>query len=239
MQTDTLANCVYNLRGETGHSLSAAQGQNNIDTLKYILKRAQQELWTAYVWPQLMQSVDMSTVAGQFLYDYPTPVGYSTPLQFDDIRKTFVAPSLTSPWQPGFDYLQEMDDLINGDGTNTQAGDGPQFWRPYTPTQFRLWPTPVTANYQIRFRAMKSLAAFIDDADVSTLDAMTIVLFSAAEILARSKAEDAPNKLRKAQNHLLATLGNSISSKRRTATLGSSARAYRPTPGLDYIPQTG
>jgi hypothetical protein len=237
MQTDTLANCVYNLRGETGHSLNTAQGQNNIDTLKYILKRAQQELWTAYVWPTLMTSYDLQTVAGQFIYTFPTGIA------FEDIRKTFVAPDSASTWRPGLDYSQDMEDLILPGGSNSQSGDGPQFWRPHNdgtlPNQFRIWPTPVTSNYWIRFRAMKQLAAFIADADVSTLDAMTIVLFSAAEILARAKAEDAANKLRKAQVHLMALLGNTVSAKRRTATLGSSARHYRPTPGLDYIPQTG
>lgn len=230
MQTDTLANCVYNLRAEAGHSLSTAQGQNVIDTLKYLLKRAQLELWTAYQWPTLMQSGDVQTVQGQFLYAYPST------FDFEMIRKSYTAPANSTQWG---DFIYGLDEsFIMPGGANSQSGDGPQVWRPEG-NQFRIWPTPISTNWWIRFRGMKPLAAFIADADVSTLDAMSIVLFVAAELLARAKAEDAANKLKKAQNHLLSVLGNTVSAKRRVSTLGSSANWKRPVPGLDYVPMSG
>jgi len=230
MQTDTLTNCVYALRAEAGHSLSATQGQNIIDVLKYLLKRAQQELWTSYQWPTLMQSGDVQMVPGQYVYNYPSP------FDFEAVRATYSAATNSSDWLPtpyGFDET-----YIMPGGANSQSGDGVQFWRPEL-AQFRVWPTPVTNGWWVRFRGMKPLGVFLNDNDPSTLDAMAIVLFTAAELLARAKAEDAANKLKKAQNHLLSLLGNSISAKRRTATLASSSYRRMPVPGIDYIPTQG
>jgi hypothetical protein len=230
VQTDTLANCVFAVRAEAGHSVLTAQGQNVIDVLKYLLKRAQLELWTAYQWPTLMLSGDTQMAAGQFLYAYPAN------FDFEMIRKSYTAPANSTNWRDlvyGFD-----ESYIKPGGANSQSGDGPQFWRPEL-NQFRIWPTPISTNNWVRFRGMKPLGAFIADADVSTLDAMAIVLFVAAELLARAKAEDAANKLKKAQNHLLAVLGNTVSAKRRVATLGSSASWQQPVPGLDYVPMSG
>jgi hypothetical protein len=86
---------------------------------------------------------------------------------------------------------------------------------------------------------MKPLLPFLIDADVSTLDAMALVLFTAAELLARAKAADAPNKLKKAQTHLLAVLGNTVSAKKRVSTLASGSLFRQPVPGLDYIVASG
>jgi hypothetical protein len=230
VQTDTLANCVYNLRAEAGHSLSTTQGQNVVDVLKYLLKRAQLELWTAYQWPTLMQSGDVQTAAGQFVYSYPAT------FDFEMIRKSYVAPANATNWR---DLVYGLDETyIMPGGANSQSGDGPQVWRPEG-NQFRIWPTPVSNTWWMRFRGMKPLNAFIADTDVSTLDAMAIVLFVASELLARAKAEDAANKLKKAQAHLLAILGNTVSAKQRVSTLGSGVSLRLPTQGLDYIPMTG
>lgn len=230
MQTDTLANCVYALRAEAGHSLSTTQGQNVIDVLKYLLKRAQLELWTAYQWPTLMTSGDVQTAAGQFLYNYPAN------FDFEMIRKSYVAPANATNWR---DLVYGLDEsYIMPGGANSQSGDGPQIWRPEL-NQFRIWPTPVSNTWWMRFRGMKPLNAFLVDSDTSTLDAMSIVLFVAAELLARAKAEDAATKLKKAQNHLLSVLGNTVSAKRKVSTLGASANWQRPVPGLDFIPMSG
>jgi hypothetical protein len=230
MQTDTLANCVYALRAEAGHSLSSAQGQNLVDVLKYLLKRSQQELWTAYQWPTLMQSGDTQMVAGQYLYNYPA--GFD----FEAIRQSYTAPASSSQWLPLAYGIDET--YIMPGGANSQSGDGPQLWRPEL-DKFRVWPTPISANNWTRFRGMKPLNAFIADSDVSTLDAMAIVLFAATEVLTRSKAADAPAKLKKAQNHLTVILGNTVSAKRRVSTLGATSLMRMPTPGIDYVPMSG
>jgi hypothetical protein len=227
VQTDTLANCVYGVRAEAGHSLSTTQGQNIVDVLKYLLQRTQRELWGSYQWPTLTISGDIQMVAGQYVYNYPSP------FDFERVRETYTAQTSSVDWLPlayGFDET-----YIMPGGANSQSGDGPLAWRPEQ-NQFRVWPTPVSTNYWIRFRGMQSLAPFLVDADVSTLDATTIVLFVASELLARAKAEDAANKLKKAQQRLLAMLGNSVSAKRRISTLASSTIRRLPVPGIDYVP---
>lgn len=228
MPTDTLANMVRNLRSEAGHSLSVAQGQNQLETLKYTLKRTQEELWTAFIWPDLKVRVTIPTAAGQYVYPYDAAMTY------DQIREAWWAQANSSAWTSiGFGVTEDM---IQGDGTNSTRGDPVQFWDVESTTQYRVWPTPATAG-NVRFLGNKALGAFTADADVSTLDATLIVMFAGAELLARAKAEDASMKQQKAQRHLLKLLGNKVSAKNKVSTLGARAGRPTPTPGIDYIPQ--
>jgi hypothetical protein len=130
--------------------------------------------------------------------------------------------------------------MIAPGGGNSQSGDGVQNWDVSGDVQFRIWPTPVSAKYTVRLIGQRVCAVWANDADMSTLDATAIVLFTAAEMLARAKAEDAPMKLQKAQKYVLNLLGNSISAKRRVSTFGSGVPARvgsQGTPYIDYIPQ--
>lgn len=219
MRTDTLSNMVRNLRSEAGHALSVAQGTNQYDTLKYLLARTQEELWVAFVWPELVIRVMVPMVAGQYLYTWP--VGSS----FDMVRSTWFATAGSSDWDE-LDY-GISEDQIAPDGSNTNRSDPVQVWDVASPTQFRVWPTPNTANGMVRFKCQRQLTPFIADSDQSTLDATVIVLFAASEMLARSKAEDAANKLQKAQRHLTKLLGNQISAKHKIATLGGGSPDLR------------
>jgi hypothetical protein len=85
-----------------------------------------------------------------------------------------------------------------------------------------VWPTPNTAA-RLRFIGQDMLDPFIADADVSTLDSTAIVLFTAADLLARAKAEDASIKMQKAQRHLAKLLGNKISAKMKVSSLGGGS----------------
>jgi hypothetical protein len=233
LNTDTLANIVRSVRAEAGHSLSTTQGSNTVDTLKYLVQRTQTELWTAYVWPTLKLRKDVATAAGQYLYAFPT--GFS----FEQARETWTSQSNAYNWQPVTYGIEE--NMIAPGGDNSQAGDNVQYWDVEGDTQFRLWPTPVTSNYTVRFIGQRPLGPFLVDADLSTLDATAITLFTAAELLARAKAEDASVKLNKAQKYLLNLLGNSITAKRRVSTLASGAPVRGnggATPYVDYVPQT-
>jgi hypothetical protein len=232
LNTDTLANIVLAIRSEAGHSLSTSQGTNTLAALNYIAQRVQRELWTAYVWPTLVVRKDVAMTATQYLYNFPA--GFS----FEQVRETWCSQSTSYDWTPVGYGIEE--DLIAPGLVNSQSGDNVQFWDVEGDTQFRVWPTPVTSNYTIRFKGQRQLGAFIANSDMSTLDATAIALFAAAELLARAKAEDAPMKLNKAQKYVLALLGNSISAKRRVSTLASGAptRANSGgTPYVDFIPQ--
>lgn len=232
LNTDTLTNCVYAVRAEAGHSLSAVQGTNTVDVIKYLLKRAQQDLWVNTLWPTLKIRADVATAAGQYLYNFPA--GFS----FEQVREAWTAQTSSYDWLPVAYGISE--DMIAPGGGNSQSGDNIQAWDVEGDAQFRIWPTPVSNKYTTRFIGQRQLAPFAVDADMSTLDATLIVLFTAAEMLARAKAEDASLKLQKAQQYLKNLLANSISAKRKISTLASSPpiRGTGPaTPYIDYIPQ--
>jgi hypothetical protein len=226
MASDTLANMVRNLRSEAGHSLAVSQGVNQVETLKYILKRTQEELHTAFVWPALKIRVNIPAVVGQQVYPFDAT------MPFEQIKEAWCASSNGTNWSPVGYGLTE--DLIKPDGNNTQSGTPIQFYE-VAPGGFRVWPTPSQAG-TIRFVGQKPLAPFIADSDMSTLDATLIVLFAAAELLARAKAEDASVKMQKAQRHLTKLLAGQISVKNKVSTMGAYAGRSTPTPGIDYIP---
>ena len=53
----------------------------------------------------------------------------------------------------------------------------------------------------VRIHGIKNLGGLINDSDKADLDDQLIVLYSAAEMLARQKQADAQNKLAQAQAH--------------------------------------
>lgn len=230
---DTLANCVRALRAEVGHSLSTVQGQNIVDTLKYLLQRTQYDIWLEYQFPPLKSRADVGLVSGQYLYAWPDP------LQFELVREVWTAQTGAAQWTP-LDY-KIPENLIMAGGDNSQAGTPPQFWDVAGPTQFRVWPTPSADSQWVRFLYQAPLAPFLADTDMSTLDSTVIVLFAAAGVLARTKAEDAALKLKQAQALAAAMMGRMVTSKRKTSTLASGPPVRgtgQQTPYLDYIPQT-
>lgn len=227
MASDTLANMVRDLRSEAGHSLAVSQGVNQVETLKYILKRTQVELHVAFVWPTLKIRVNIPALVGQMVYPFDVA------MPFEQIKEAWYASGGGTDWSPVGYGLTE--DLIKPDGSNTQSGTPVQFYEVDASGGFRVWPTPSQAG-TIRFVGQKPLAPFIADGDMSTLDATLIVLFAAAELLARAKAEDASVKMQKAQRHLTKLLAGQISVKNKVSTMGAYAGRSTPTPGIDYIP---
>jgi hypothetical protein len=224
MPTQQLSVMVKNLRAEAGHSLSTAQGVNQLETLKYLLARTQEELWTAFQWPDLTIRYNKLMSANLYLYDFLPQ------MPFDAIRSAWVGSVSLGDWIP-IDY-GISEDMIHWDEGNSAKGDPVQVWDVEAdatgvegrPAKFRVWPTPTVNNtYAVRFKGNKSLDPFIADDDYCTLDATLIVLFAAAELLARAKAEDAPGKAQKAQRHLLKLLGNKISGKNKVSTIGSGS----------------
>lgn len=221
MPAEQLLVMVKNLRAEVGHSLATAQGVNQVETLKYLLTRTQEELWTAFQWPELTIRVDTVLTPGQFLYSFPAA------FTFDQVRSTWTSRPSDTQWREIAYGIDES--LISPGGANSQRADPTVLWdvEGGTSIQFRVWPTPDTAGGYIRFKGNKALTAFIADSDVSTLDDNLIVLFAASEILARAKAEDADLKQQKAQRHLQKLLGTKVSAKMRIATLGGGAPGVR------------
>ena len=218
MITAALSVMVKNLRAECGHSLSVAQGVNQVETLKYLLARTQEELWTAFIWPELKLRASVTMAAGQ--YSYP----YHVDMPYDCVREAWTAPadSAANTHWTSVEYGIPSEDYILPDDTNSERSDPIRYWDVFDATKFRVWPTPNTA-VKFRFLGQEKLSPFIADADVSTLDLTAIVLFTAADLLGRAKAEDADIKMQKAQRHLTKLLGNKISAKMKVSTLGGGS----------------
>jgi hypothetical protein len=229
MPTDTLANMVRNLRSEAGHSLSVAQGVNTLETLKYLLKRTQEELWTAFTFPDLKHRADIALVAGTDAYVFPTGMTY------DQIRQVLVVLAAGDHWASLTFGIPE-DCFETNLNLPTPDRGTPAFWDTDSRNKMIVYPAPATTGGVLRLIGNKPLAPFISDSDLSTLDATLIVLFASVELLARAKAEDAASKEKKAQRHLQKLMGAKISSKMKVSTLGGGYpnRAVL-RPGLDYV----
>lgn len=225
---DMMSVMIKNLRSEVGYSLSTAQGVNNVDTLKYLLQRTQLELWQAFQWPELTVRIDIALSAGQYLYDFnPTISG----MDYDQVRSAWSSRPNDDSWY-ALGYGIDEDKVAPGGGNSWRA-DPVQIWDVENNTsgtplaRFRVWPTPDTNGGYVRFKGNRHLGLFVNDSDTSTLDSTLIVLFAAAEVLTRAKAEDAASKMQKAQRHLQKILGNKISAKMRVSTLGGGSPAYK------------
>jgi len=234
----TLSSLVKAVRAEAGHALTPAQGLNSVETIKHLIRRTENELWTAFAWPQLVIRADIPVSVHQVEYQYPIEMPY------DQIRQVYWADQGGSHWR-----LLEFgvpEDAITGSNTpsTTQTSPVVQSWDTYFNTKagesrLHIWPSP-TVPGTLRLRGLRPLNPLVNDDDYCTLDVTLLILFVSAELLARAKAEDADNKLKKAQRHLSKLLANQISNKQKVSTFGAS-RGVRSSfgrirPGIDYIP---
>lgn len=227
MAVATLAQLITAVRAEAGHALTATQGLNAVETLKYLITRTEYELWTAFQWPTLTIREDIPIQKGQYVYTYPADMG------FDQIRQVYWAHANSSEWRT-VDFGIPEDCIAVGGGNSTQGSDA-QLWDVEDDVSFRIWPTPNATGF-IRLKGMYPLNPMVDDTDYCTLDPTLITLFVSAELLTRAKAMDAQSKDQKAQRHLKELLGNKISAKNKVSTLGATRRHNNGLrPGIDYI----
>lgn len=229
MATSTLGNLVTAVRAECGHALTATQGVNALETIKYLIERTQYELWTSFQWPQLIIRRDILTDIGQHAYQYPAEIDY------DQVREMWYYPvNSTRGFKIEFGVPEEC---ITVDNANTREGPTPMYWDVYDENRFRVWPTS-SEQGTIKVKGMRHLNPLVDNTDYCTLDPTLIVLRVAEELLTRAKSADAQSKGQAFQRHLQKLLGNKVSAKMKVSTFGAirhpTSHNYRP--GIDYIP---
>jgi hypothetical protein len=208
----TLSNLVDQLRAEIGASTNVGQGVNNLSSLQQTLRRNQERLWNEYNWPHLIIDRDEKLFAGQRYYSFDADLDYNR------ILGAWV--NYSNAFEPvgyGFDptiYAASNSEI----GTRS---DPIKLWRHYEGNQYEVWPVPAGKTAQtLRFRAVRKLTPLLANSDKADLDDILIVLFSAAEILARLKAADAPSKLQLAQAHYRNLRSNTL--KQNMFTLGGA-----------------
>ena len=212
----TLESLLNQLRLEVGDSTNPALGLARTGIYKQYLERTQKRLYEDFNWPQLIVDREQTLQKGERYYTFPAD------LDFSKINRAWVY--WNNNWNPikcGFDPVTYND---SNPALNTRS-DPIQVWRYYETNQFEVWPMPAASSQVIRFRGMKTLDRLTADSDRAVLDDTLLVLYSAAELLARSKAEDAPAKLSQAQNHYLKLKSRLI--KSQPFIIGGGMQTFR------------
>lgn len=231
----SLSEMLADLKAEVGHSLNLAHGTNARETMIYYLKRNQRDIYIGHDWPDLMYDVAADTLtAGQTIYAYPPNVA------FEQINTIYTAHG--SDWLPlTYGILPQHRSAYPPNSRSTPA----MRWANYPAAafnQWEIWPTPARSA-EVLMRVTRHLDPLINDSDMSTLDGTLVVLFAAAEILARQKSEDAGLRLQKAQAYLRNLKMQMGTDKREPQVIGAgtpdaglTGNAPAARPYRDYIP---
>jgi hypothetical protein len=212
-----LSALVDQLRAEIGASTNVAMGVNTLPSLKQLLRRTQERLWADFEWPFAYIERDEPMQNGERYYTFDADI------DFDRIVSAHVK------WEDNWrtvNYGIGPEQYNTSDSDDGDKEDPVTNWRHHEGNQFEVWPIPASADCKIRFKAIKKLPALVNDTDVALLDDNLIVLFAAAELLSRSKSDDAQAKFQSAQAHYVKLKGNGI--KTDVFTLGGGPASNEP-----------
>jgi hypothetical protein len=224
-----LSDLINATRLEAGHSTNVSMGVNDIATVSYLINRTQNELAYAFDWPNLQIDRDVSLVANQRYYIYPDD------MPFEQVGNMWVL--LNSVWNVlEYGIYPEHFAIWNSD-LGFVSWPVQRWLHNYDSNQFELWPIP-SQDGNLRMRGFKEVPEMIASGDNCTLDPTLITLFTAAELLARENAKDAPMKLQKAQAYLRRLQTRQTAHKRRPFVVGGGGTGdlRQPRLGIDYIP---
>lgn len=207
----TLANLRTMLKAEIG-DYSGTNSTRDAE-LNVLLATKQKVLGTEHDWPFLHQQWDVVVSAGTKFVAVPTstataanPASQTVDVDLDKLPTLWVYYNGT--YQPVI-YGVQPDEYNVFDFTNDASRSDPiQRWRYATnvnesnlPNRFEVWPVPATEQ-KLRFIGKRALTTLTSDSHTADLDDVLIVLFTAADILARKKSQDAQLKLQQANRRL-------------------------------------
>lgn len=197
-----LQELVAQLRAETGRSQSVAVGTSELDNLKHQLRRMQVLLYDDYAWPFLRIERTVTLSAGQRYYDFPADLNYD---RIECVK--FKYNNIYTLLERGISF-DDYSVYDSGDGDRSSPALKWDLKNTGSGEQLEIWPIPNEAG-TVHFFGTKSLSAMTQDDDRADLDDLLIVLFCAAEILARQKSPDAKTKMDLANARLLRLRANS------------------------------
>ena len=220
---------VAQLRAKTGRTQKVAVGVDELDNLKEMIRDTQERLYDDNDWNHLRVQKYLSLAAGQRYYDMPDG------LNFDRIETIKL-------YRNGvYIDIDRGIDLTDYSGYDSNAAvperaDPVQKWDVRftgSSEQIEVFPIPVSNVQKLYFTGTTNLPPLIQDSDTAVIDDRLIVLYVAAEILARQGAKDAQAKLEQANNRLTRLKGNeSKASKPIQMGLGGNSNfpnSYRTT----------
>lgn len=218
----TLGVLIDDVRAESGHSLQSNLGTAMRDVLIKILQRQQKRLWEDFDWPFMQIRRDVLTQNGQRFYNIPSD------LTFESIER--VEFKYGDRWiklqygieQPDFDRFDSDRDVRSWPIYKWMEAEG---------GQIELWPIPsqnanaTTKSGAVRITGKKNLRPLVAQSDYADLDDTLLVLYSAAEVMAREKADGAKLKLQMAEKHYAKLRGRT--SKNTVFSLSGAAPERR------------
>lgn len=201
-----LLSLIAQLRAETGRTQNVAVGVDEVENLKVILQRNQELLYEEYEWPHLRVQREIVINAGQRYYDFPADLNFD---RIQDVKLKYGNTYTDVERGITFDDYSAFDSnatppvrsfpTLKWDVRDTGVKE-----------QLEVWPVS-SQSASLHFFGTKKLSPLIQEEDRADLDDRLIVLFSAAEILARQKSNDAKNKLSQAERRLMQLRKNSQS----------------------------
>lgn len=196
----TLGQLINDVRAEAGHSLAPNLGASMRDVIINVLQRQQRMLWEGYDWPFLRVVRHVPVQAGSRYYDFPEELSIE--------RVESVEFKWGNQWTP-VEYGIETCHLDVSDSDAGVRSWPIERWDEADGDQLEVWPIPTNDGTTdgakdgcLRFTGIRKLSRLTEESDRADLDDTLLVLFSAAEILAREKANDAGLKLQRAERHL-------------------------------------
>lgn len=191
-----LQTLVSMLKAESSQSASVALNVDQAERYKTLLRRVQETLYDDYDWPHMRVITSKALVAGSRFYDFPT-----------------------SPYAINFERLEEVVVYYNNQPHSVSRGIGFEHYAQYNPDQneradpvrawdvrwtgskeqIEVWPLPASGDMTMQFKGIRPLRAMTADSDVADLDDQLLVLYAAAEILAKQESKDADAKLAAAE----------------------------------------
>jgi hypothetical protein len=199
----TLAELVDQFRLECGMSTQPAQGTQTREHIKQMLRRVQETLFADFDWPFLHVFRTENLLPGENIYSWPDD------LDVNDVRQLWDYYGAT--YYP-LGYGISMQDRNAHD--ETSRCDPAMRWEIRDDRQYEIWPVPATARPCV-IEAYLSLKPMVEENSRCTMDGTLLVLFAAAEWLARNKMPDAQAKLQAAQQFSRNLRKRSVSDKRR------------------------
>lgn len=187
----TLGELLAMVREEAGLSASASTGRNVVESLKRGIRRNYRRLHAAHDWPHLRVRRSEALKHGERYYSFPAD------LDFNRVEAVELLPVDGGRWRAlcyGIDAA--LYNRINSDRGAT--GDYPRHWQVYENRQYEVWPVPSHDGDRLRLTGIAEPAALTADAERMDLDDDMVVLYTAAEWLARQKSPDAEIKLQQA-----------------------------------------
>lgn len=194
----TLGELIDDVRAEAGHSLQANLGTAMREVLIKIIQRQQRRLWEDTDWTFLRVERDVAVQAGQRYYGFPVD------LTLERLEK------LEFKWDDRWHKLDYGIGPTQYDqfDSDRDVRSWPVYrWKEQEDDRVELWPIPSQNGSLnplagvIRYTGIRKLRPLVAEGDRADLDDTLLVMYSAAEILAREKGSDASLKLQMAEAH--------------------------------------